>query len=199
MIAPRFINLRGTSGSGKSTLTVKVLREPGLYLPPEPYYIPGRRQPLYYVRQPIDARALRPLAIIGHYEIACGGADTIRTPDQAAKLSRELIEAGLDVVVEGVVLSTLARFVVDMHQEGIDVRIFYLTTSLADCVAGINSRRTTRGAALMTVAQAATGPTGKRLRTLTKQAEDLAHMSINVSKGTRTEAADWLRGLGVLS
>lgn len=60
------IQVRGTSGSGKTTAVRKVMAELGEW---EPGFVEGRKRPLFYKRERV--------AVLGHYEVPCGGGDTI--------------------------------------------------------------------------------------------------------------------------
>ena len=64
------INLRGTSSAGKRTLARSIM---AAYSRQEPVYRPGRRRPVAVACRS-DGRC--PLAVLGHYDTACGGCDT---------------------------------------------------------------------------------------------------------------------------
>ena len=69
----RIINIRGTSGAGKSHLARRVMAN---YPVRKPVHVAGRKQPLYYEYEAPDHNV--PLFVVGHYECACGGTDTMK-------------------------------------------------------------------------------------------------------------------------
>lgn len=148
------VNVRGTSGSGKSHI-VTTLRD--MYDTCIPLYnndrddvvqyqgrfrLPkARKQPLMYLLE----RNNEPQAVLlGHYETACGGCDTIASLDTIFGLARERAEQGLDVIFEGLLVSAEHRrsdelFSVFPHL------VLRLSTSMEVCVDGIQARRDARG------------------------------------------------------
>jgi len=132
-------NIRGTSGSGKSHL-VRRLFQLGLS---QPEFVEGRKQPMYYTLQLIteDRRVLADVAIIGHYETACGGCDTIKLMDDVDRYVRELYSKGYHVIFEGVIFSTEYPRTARMVQDGLPIEIINLTTPIEECLNGVNSRR----------------------------------------------------------
>lgn len=94
------VNIRGTSGSGKSTVARNVMKR---YDSVSPHHIEGRKQPLYYI---CDTQGgFQQLAVIGHYETACGGTDTITKMDEIFEIIRDLATRGYNVLFEGLLLS----------------------------------------------------------------------------------------------
>jgi hypothetical protein len=143
------INIRGTGGSGKSTLVRRVME---LYA--SHAYIPetGRRQPIasLHTRGHND----RALFVPGHYNTACGGCDTIKTPDQVYSLVNDAVDRGVDVLYEGIMVMDDTRRAIELHQRlenqnaihGFTqprhrLHVVYLTTPIEVCLAGINERR----------------------------------------------------------
>ena len=78
------VNPRGTSGSGKTELVRRIAAEYGWYDGvANPVRREGRERPIAYcLPHPLG---FRPLLLLGNYEVASGGCDTIR-----------LAEGGLD-------------------------------------------------------------------------------------------------------
>jgi hypothetical protein len=131
------INIRGTSGSGKSTLVRRVMDEYSVRIPRT---CVDRRQPLYYQLE--NNFRERKLFVLGHYETACGGCDTISDQDEVFRLALSLSKLG-DVLMEGVIVScdfkrTLALRE-NLAQE--DLAVVFLTTPLRECEEGIVMRR----------------------------------------------------------
>lgn len=147
------INLRGTSGSGKTTLVKrlganharKVARFHGWPTSNEALSAAaeGRKQPLYY-RWTLSNGSR--LAVLGHYEVACGGCDTLTAKfglDGIYELVDHFHSLGDHVLYEGLVVTSDFKRVLERKDNGINV--IELDTSMEDCVAGIQSRRDARG------------------------------------------------------
>lgn len=124
------IQVRGTSGSGKTWVMKKVMDQ---FYPWTPITVSGRKQPLYYVHPE------QSLAVLGHYNSACGGCDTIGS----ARAVYELIQKvqaewlGVRIVCEGLLLSEDVKWSSQLK----DLRVVFLTTPTADCLTNIEHRR----------------------------------------------------------
>lgn len=154
----------GTSGSGKSTIVRNIMAR---YPRKIEIRAEGRRQPLYYLLGDNDP-ALHfdgttydgaRLAVLGHYETACGGADTIHGMDAIFNLAKALSNPA--VLFEGVLLySAPARFIA-LAQEGYAVKVLGLSEVPLDvCEEAIRGRRATKEAATGRAAK----PFGPNLR-----------------------------------
>jgi hypothetical protein len=145
---PTIINIRGTSGSGKSTVAREIMK---LYQPnPLRYREEGRKQPLGYRYK---AWPTGPdLAVVGHYETDCGGADTIPDYVKLVRLVREGAEAGMDVLFEGLLFSGDVKRTVDLAQwavsKGHALHVIAMQMDLDVCVASVNERRANKAARL---------------------------------------------------
>lgn len=150
------VNIRGTSGSGKSTIARQIMRCYGLskevtqenlatYVDVQLELKEGRKRPLGYVSEfPSD----RPrLFVVGHYETACGGCDTIAEKqfDNVYALVRAFSDAGYDVLYEGLLISAESARAIQLKQDGYDVHVFGLDTDRELCLAGIRERRKEKG------------------------------------------------------
>ena len=135
------ISIRGTSGSGKSTLVRKVM---DLYDMKVPQFIEGRKQPIAYNLYNDNGGELSaPLAVIGHYESACGGCDTIHEFDEVFKLVREAHMEGYNVLFEGVLLYCEIPRTAALAKE-FNTTIIAMTTPIDVCIESINLRRSTK-------------------------------------------------------
>lgn len=132
------INIRGTGGSGKSTLVRKVM---ACYPTVEPMHDLGRKRPIGY-------KCSRPgapmLTVVGHYETACGGCDTITSPEHAYQIVRMGMERG-DVLFEGIIIQDDVKRLVALVDEARTVKVIALEVPIEVCLAGIQSRRDARG------------------------------------------------------
>jgi len=134
------INIRGTSGSGKSTLVRALMAQ---YTDRQPYHLSGRRQPIGYV---CTRPEHKPLAVVGHYETACGGCDTIPTMDKIFELVRQSHRRGWNVVFEGLLISADAKRTLDLHKgQGLPLTVIGLNkVPIEMCLESVNKRRMER-------------------------------------------------------
>lgn len=132
------IQIRGTSGSGKSTAMRAVMDRIGG--PWKPVKVDGRKRPLYYQLAKASPRIL----ILGHYESACGGCDTIGSAAKVYDLTRELTRLTRPpfvILQEGLLLSEDVKWTLQMP----DVHTLFLTTPLDRCLSQIKGRRAEAG------------------------------------------------------
>lgn len=136
------INIRGTSGSGKSTLVRRVM---GRYQSKARVKIEDRKQPIGYI---LTKAMHRPLALVGHYETACGGCDTITSMDDIYERVRAAAVAGMDVLFEGLLISADANRIIaldawtkEAHLGATSCRVVALDTPLELCLTSVNQRR----------------------------------------------------------
>lgn len=183
----KVINVRGTSGSGKSTVVRKIME---LYPAKTRIMIPGRKQPLGYIlnRAPPGGR---PLAVIGHYETACGGCDTIKFMDDVMARVREGNRFALDVLFEGVLLSGEAKRFIDLWVDGIPLQCLYLTTPIDVCIDSINTRRQAKhGDNAAPVNPTITTNRQKSIASARRRMDEVGIPSVDVS---RDEAVAYIR------
>lgn len=126
------IQIRGTSGSGKTTVMRKVMAQIGPWEPE--YQTKGRKKPLLYTNR-------QGVRVLGHYESACGGCDTIGSAGKVYDLIQTLKYRGFPTLCEGLLLSEDTKWTLQLD----DVRALFLTTSLETCLAQIKSRRAEAG------------------------------------------------------
>jgi len=134
------ISIRGTSGTGKSTLVRRIM---DLYTFRTPMYIEKRKQPYWY--ELTKGPKQRPLAVLGHYETACGGCDTISSFDEVYALIDYLHDQDMDIINEGVLLCAEHPRLIERHNRWHDVQVISLNTPIDICVQSINMRRAERG------------------------------------------------------
>lgn len=129
------ISLRGTNGAGKSTIVRAVMklydsREQVLYDPP-------RRRPLGYL---CKWEGATPLFVAGHYEIANGGVDTLRSLDETYAMIRERDDAGRHVLYEGKNMSDGARRLLELSGEGRRVVVVLIDHPVDECESAVRAR-----------------------------------------------------------
>jgi hypothetical protein len=137
------INIRGTSGTGKSTLARQIME---LYEPnPLRYRRLGRKQPVGYRYAAKDRVFHRDLAVVGHYETDCGGADTIPDYDDLFDLVRQGSIYGMDVLFEGLLISGDVKRTAELHRWALNqcdvLHVVAIQLPLEECVASVNARR----------------------------------------------------------
>lgn len=141
------VNVRGGSGAGKSTVIREIMKH---YDTKVPHFVEGRKQPLWYDLTNSASPQDTPLRVLGHYETECGGCDTISKntsdPDEKAmayihRLIREADDAGLNVLYEGVILTTILGELPKLFAEGRPIVVINLTSDLETCLLGISDRR----------------------------------------------------------
>lgn len=133
------IQIRGTSGSGKTWVMRQILD--GAHWQAE--YAPGRRRPLYYrsVEPGMD-----PTVILGSYETACGGCDSIGSARAVYKLTQQVLRdhPGVTVLQEGLLLSEDVKWTTELAAD-FSVLALFLTTPVETCLAQIRARRAAAG------------------------------------------------------
>lgn len=136
------LNIRGASGSGKSTLARKIMDSYG-FGDKQPVYDKGRRKPLGYIVYDQRRPHVRDLFVLGHYEIANGGMDTVDLDAAYAHIAA-YAKAGYHVLYEGKTLRDTARNVVQLDRKH-EVRVIVLNTSVDECVRRIRQRKSPSG------------------------------------------------------
>ena len=131
------IQIRGTSGSGKTTAMRAVM---AFFQGWQPHMVEGRRKPLWYTTQAHG----RTLVVLGHYEIDCGGCDTIGSAPDVYEVCRQAIGMyGPRIVVlsEGLLWGEDVKWSLDLVKQGYPVRPFFLTTTLEECLRRVELRQ----------------------------------------------------------
>lgn len=143
------ISLRGTNGAGKSHLVRELMRSYDQILP---VMSDGRRRPLGYdcaitgyLASAHCRTTVARLWIVGHYEIANGGIDTLGSLDEAyaeiasRHLPTDSCRKPRHVIYEGKNLSDGPGRLLDLAKSA-DVRVVHLDTPLEECVASVRAR-----------------------------------------------------------
>lgn len=131
------IQIRGTSGSGKTWVMKQVMA--GFEW--TPVFNTGRKKPWYY----FSRVGTKMLIVLGHYEIACGGCDTIGSAKAVYELTRCLLDAGNGdriILQEGLLLSEDAIWT---QTYGNDVKSVFLTGTIEDCLERVKDRQDEKG------------------------------------------------------
>lgn len=137
------INPRGTNGAGKTELVRRIKARYGWESVSqiEPVYCTGRERPICYrLRHPFGGR---PLVVLGHYEVTCGGCDTIGNLDEVFRLTNHYASSGYDVLLEGWAVSRECQrsaALAARHR----LHILRLSTPLDQCIRNVIARRHAR-------------------------------------------------------
>lgn len=142
------IQIRGTSGSGKSTAVRALIelaaRKASVKAPKD--FPAKRKNPVGYTLE--FNGGSKPVAILGHYETACGGVDTLPSYDFIFGMIRHFHAEGFDVVFEGLLAAHDKKQCTALW-EGIgkkDLTILELIEPLQVCLDSVKARRAARGA-----------------------------------------------------
>jgi hypothetical protein len=113
----------------------------------EAVYVEKRKKPLYYKMVFNET----PVIVLGHYEAACGGGDTIGSAPKIYKLTEELSEkyksytGKLPIILwEALIPSEDVIWTVKTLEWDTPI-VYYLTTSLDTCFEQIKQRRLLEG------------------------------------------------------
>lgn len=135
---PQIIQIRGTSGSGKSTLVKRILDQFYLGDRRQPVQVMGRKRPIMYECMSHDGCI--ELSVIGHYEIACGGTDTISGMDQIYGMVEAEWFKGRNVLFEGLLASDEKNRTLALAAKA-PVTCIFLNTPIELCLSSVNERR----------------------------------------------------------
>lgn len=130
------INIRGTSGSGKSYIIHNILKH-GTWKK----WVFENKVLGYYNE---DIRWF----VVGSYENTCGGCDGIKTQDEVQEHIKQWVDAGYNVIFEGLLISTLSSRWINLAQElsnRVNTLFYYLSTPLEECISRVVKRRQLKG------------------------------------------------------
>ncbi len=139
---PIVINIRGNSGSGKTHLTREFMKK---FKINEPMWFGDADKTKRAHAMVDDIRGK--FCVIGSYDNACGGCDTIKTQAEVVNRVHLATLLGFKVIwLEGLIMSTIYGTVGDYSEQFKDRWVFaYLTTPLDVCLERIYKRREQAG------------------------------------------------------
>jgi len=133
------ISLRGTNGSGKSYLVKKLMQR----YDATPHGEDRRGKPLGYTMMLGNGSTL---CLVGRYDIACGGCDSIQPYDDIWPRVELMYTLGDHVLFEGALVSSgYGRIGIASEAFGDDFVFTFLDTPLQTCIDNIQKRRESRG------------------------------------------------------
>jgi len=135
------VQIRGTSGSGKTTVMREVMNALCPFDEWEKEYIDGRRKPLSY--------KYRQYYVLGHYEIDCGGCDTIGSAPKVYEQYQVILKnwdgrKACVILSEGLLLSEDVIWTQKLFEQSHDVRALFLTTPTDTCLERVTKRQAGR-------------------------------------------------------
>jgi len=136
------ISIRGANGAGKSTLVRWIMEDftknggtiTTMKYPPEKKKI----KPCGYICRTADQT--KALFVVGHYEIANGGLDTIPSLAYAYELALNHHTMGFDVIMEGKNFTETPTWITDLHMQKLDVRVAMIDIPVKECVESVRAR-----------------------------------------------------------
>lgn len=184
------IQLRGTSGSGKSTVVRNIM---ALYGPRTRVMGKERKQPLgYLLQRSLLQKRGAPLAVIGHYETACGGCDTIKTAREVYDAVKSAHENGFDVLFEGLLISGDINYTSELCGS-MPVGSYgtaFVNTPIDLCIDSINMRRQAKGKE-EPVARKNTESKFKAMVNVEKRLREGWSHVFDIFNGDRSEVLSW--------
>lgn len=135
---PRLVQVRGASGAGKTMLARTLMDGLGR---PKKWFVPGRRQPISLTFE----KPVRPLCVVGHYEVQCGGADTIKSKEEGYEVARTALRNGFDVLLEGIFLTVERDRTVQLQADGFDRHDVFINLPMDVCTESVMLRREAAG------------------------------------------------------
>ena len=129
---PKIVQIRGTSGSGKTYTARQIMTRLGV-----------EREERNRENQIVWYDLNQGVTLIGKYETACGGCDTIKTQDEIVDRVLTNYSRGRHVVFEGLLISQIYdRYAALAKNMGPQTYAFaYLDTPLDKCIEQVNARR----------------------------------------------------------
>lgn len=139
---PLIINVRGNSGSGKTHLTREFMKKFGIDVP----IWFGNEYKKKRAHAMVDSLHGK-FCVIGSYDNACGGCDTIKTQAEVASRVNQAALLGYRVIwLEGLIMSTIYGTVGEFSEQYKDRWVFaFLDTPIELCMARIKLRRIKAG------------------------------------------------------
>lgn len=140
------INICGSSGSGKSSLVRQLMSQYPIRIPLQPE---NRKRPVAYTCGKHCYG--NNLFVLGHYETACGGCDTLASwfPDGMLHEIYEWIRAAhtstTNIIYEGLLIESDVKRAINLHKDGYPFVAVFLNTSKQLCLDSVRMRREANG------------------------------------------------------
>lgn len=135
----RIIQLRGPSGSGKTTVMRRIMETLGTPMRIRAKDDPTRRSPS------LLAWPRHKVAVIGHYDVLCGGCDTIKSRERPFELARQAADQGATVLLEGLFTTMEFHRTVALQNDGYERHDVFIRPPMAECIRNVEARRLSQG------------------------------------------------------
>lgn len=135
----RIIQIRGPSGSGKTTVMRRVMDLLGTPVRVRLKDDPTRRAPSL-----LSWPAVK-VAVVGHYDVLCGGCDTIKSRERPFEIARMAADQGATVLLEGLFTTMEFHRTVALHRDGYERHDIFICPPEAECRANVEARRLSQG------------------------------------------------------
>jgi hypothetical protein len=149
------------------------------------WYIDGRKRP---IATEICFEGGGGLFVPGHYEIPCGGCDTLKSVDQAYDLVAQGVNKGYNVLYEGIMVMDDVNRAVALSKRR-RLTVIGLTTPFETCLAAIRARRKARGTAKPLNPK----NTRDRATRCARGLQRLERAGVEVIRMDREEAYEWCK------
>ena len=181
------INIRGTSGTGKTHMVRAFMADhPGW----ETRFIPERKRPLGYFHPGGNGpeHMQGGVYVVGNYECACGGTDTLPSWGFIHNVVREAALQRHHVLFEGLLWSHETKRTI-MLSKDFQMQVWGIHLPIEECLDSINVRRRLKNpdAADVNPASTISGARQTKAALLKLEAN-----GVRVVHGTRNELADLL-------
>ena len=138
------ISIRGTNGAGKSTLVRQIMDHfvltggtvTAISYPAEE----NKRKPMGYICSRVIGGGDQGLFVVGHYEIPNGGIDTVPSLAYAYELALGHHELGMDVIMEGKNFTEPLTWILEQHQNKLDIRVVLIDIPVEQCIEAVRAR-----------------------------------------------------------
>lgn len=135
----RIVQLRGPSGAGKTTVMRRVMDHLGTPVRVRPKDDPTRRSPSFL------AWPAKGVVVIGHYDVLCGGCDTIKSRERPFDLARLCADQGATVLLEGLFTTMEFHRTVALAADGYERHDIFIRPPEAECRLNVEARRLSQG------------------------------------------------------
>lgn len=139
MTRGKIIQLRGPSGAGKTTVMRRVMAELGTPIRVRPKDDPTRRSPSLLVWPQHG------VAVIGHYDVLCGGCDTIKSRERPYDLARMAADSSMNVLLEGLFTTMEYHRTLALHTDGYERHDVFIRPPMPECIRNVEARRVSQG------------------------------------------------------
>jgi len=140
--------IRATSGAGKTFIAEQVIARAGGLAKAHTIALGPPDKPQAKWKTGAYVWDEPPLVLMGRYEAACGGCDTLNWRGAADDVEAVIMDqaiSGRAVLLEGLMVSSYGVERLKRMNSIAPLTVVYLTTPLADCISSVKARRAAIG------------------------------------------------------